>query len=356
MVPPMSVIRLPILSAFIFLLCGPVAAATGELPQLGADLRETSVSGLSSGGYMAGQFHVAHSKSVRGAAIVAAGPYACANSGVAQSTSMFAVGIAANMTQAQTGCMKTSLSKIADVLDGKRLAGFAAELASQGKIDPLEGLSGGKVYLYSGKDDNKVAPPVVAAARDFYQAAGVPAQNLDFISGKDGGHAFLSDKAGNDCSSSETPYVDNCHYDQAGAILNFIYGNLSPKGKAVEGNFITFDQDRYGSEDANLASEGVAYVPTACRSRGACKVHVVFHGCNQSRKDVGDALTHGTDYADWAETNNIIVLFPQAAPSTLNPLTCWDWWGYTGLNFYTRDAPQIKAVNAMIEAVAARTQ
>ncbi len=179
---------------------------------------------------------------------------------------------------------------------------------------------------------------------------------LDFISGKDGGHAFLSDKAGNDCSSSETPYVDNCHYDQAGAILNFIYGNLSPKGKAVEGNFITFDQDRYGSEDANLASEGVAYVPTACRSKGACKVHVVFHGCNQSRKDVGDALTHGTDYADWAETNNIIVLFPQAAPSTLNPLTCWDWWGYTGLNFYTRDAPQIKAVNAMIEAVAARTQ
>jgi poly(3-hydroxybutyrate) depolymerase len=85
-------------------------------------------------------------------------------------------------------------------------------------------------------------------------------------------------------------------------------------------------------------------------------VHVVFHGCNQSRKDVGDALTHGTDYADWAETNNIIVLFPQAAPSTLNPLTCWDWWGYTGLDFYTRNAPQIKAVNAMIEAVAARTQ
>ena len=42
----------------------------------------------------------------------------------------------------------------------------------------------------------------------------------------------------------------------------------------------------------------------------------------------------------------------QAAPSTLNPLTCWDWWGYTGLTYYTRDAPQIKAVDAMIRALA----
>ena len=119
----------------------PAALAADALPQLGADIQQTSVSGLSSGGYMAGQFHTAHSKYVKGAAIVGAGPYACARSGIADSVSTFAIVVAANLVQAETGCTKAALARIADVLDGKRLASFAGDLASQGKIDPLEGLS-----------------------------------------------------------------------------------------------------------------------------------------------------------------------------------------------------------------------
>ena len=80
--------------------------------------------------------------------------------------------------------MKTTLSRIADVLDGKRLASFAAGLASHGEIDPLEGLSRSKVYLYSGKDDTIVDPKVVATARDFYAAAGVPQEQISFNSGR----------------------------------------------------------------------------------------------------------------------------------------------------------------------------
>src|SRR5688572_24172839 len=37
-----------------------------------------TVSGISSGGYMAVQFHVAHSALVHGAGVIAAGPYFCA--------------------------------------------------------------------------------------------------------------------------------------------------------------------------------------------------------------------------------------------------------------------------------------
>jgi hypothetical protein len=88
-------------SAFLFnvalLSWLPAALAAGTLPQLGAELPQTSVSGLSSGGYMAGQFHTAHSKYVKGAAIVATGPYACARSGVAYSVSVFAIVVAANL-------------------------------------------------------------------------------------------------------------------------------------------------------------------------------------------------------------------------------------------------------------------
>ena len=50
------------------------------LPALGADPKATSVSGLSSGAFMASQFHIVHSSTVIGAAIVAGGPFACAES------------------------------------------------------------------------------------------------------------------------------------------------------------------------------------------------------------------------------------------------------------------------------------
>ena len=42
----------------------PAALGAETLPPLGADIQQSSVSGLSSGGYMAGQFQVAHSKYV----------------------------------------------------------------------------------------------------------------------------------------------------------------------------------------------------------------------------------------------------------------------------------------------------
>ncbi|MFY9874332.1 MAG: hypothetical protein WAL20_01585 [Rhodomicrobium sp.] len=55
-------------------------------------------------------------------------------------------------------------------------------------------------------------------------------------------------------------------------------------------------------------------------------------------------------------TSRVIALFPQATPSTLDPLTCWDWLAYTGLSYSTRDAPQIEAVDAMITALAKSPQ
>ncbi len=42
------------------------------------DIKETSVSGLSSGGFFAVQLQVAHSSIIKGAGIVAGGPYNCA--------------------------------------------------------------------------------------------------------------------------------------------------------------------------------------------------------------------------------------------------------------------------------------
>lgn len=53
-------------------------AAPVALPNFNVDIEQTSVSGLSSGGFMAVQFSVAYSAIIMGAGIIAGGPYYCA--------------------------------------------------------------------------------------------------------------------------------------------------------------------------------------------------------------------------------------------------------------------------------------
>jgi len=80
---------------------------------------------------------------------------------------------------------------------------------------------------------------------------------------------------------------------------------------------------------------------------------VVFHGCKQTTQDVGDQYYTDTGYNRLADTNNILVLYPQA-PSGFpgNPEHCWDWWGYSGLQFNVKAAPQMRAVMRMIDRLA----
>lgn len=324
------------------------------LPPLGAKLEQTSVSGISSGAYMAGQYQVAHSRDVVGAGIIAGGPYGC-------SESLFAdvipgPGLAPlNLTKAINGCMQNSLQAFG-VPNPKLLARRAAELAEKGRIDPVSGIKDDRIYLFSGKDDHTVVPPIVEAAREFYLDAGVPAEQITFVSDLPAGHGFVTDDKGNpECDYTGKPYIIDCNYDQAGAVLKQIYGSLNPRADQPSGDFVLFDQRPFtrGLPNHGLSDRGIAYVPKACAGQAGCRIHVAFHGCGQNRTFVGDAFAHDSGFARWADTNNIVVLFPQAAATPINPQACWDWWGYTGSDYLTRNAPQIVAVRRMIEQLAA---
>jgi hypothetical protein len=61
-------------------------AAADALPPYHIDSSQTSVSGVSSGGYMAVQFHVAYSGIVRGVGVIAGGPYNCAENSASKAT------------------------------------------------------------------------------------------------------------------------------------------------------------------------------------------------------------------------------------------------------------------------------
>ena len=73
--------RKPIITCIILanlIACNDNVAEDVRLQSYSIDTNRITVSGLSSGGYMAGQLHLAHSSLFRGVAILAGGPYWCA--------------------------------------------------------------------------------------------------------------------------------------------------------------------------------------------------------------------------------------------------------------------------------------
>jgi len=57
-----------------------------------------------------------------------------------------------------------------------------------------------------------------------------------------------------------------------------------------------------------------------------------------------------------AELNHIIILFPQIAityVSPTNPEGCWDWWGYNGQNYATKQGVQMSGVIQMAQSLKA---
>ncbi len=325
-----------------------------NLPALGADLAQTSVSGISSGAYMAGQFEMTQGKIVVGAAIIAGGPYGCAESLFADMLpgpgSAFL-----NATKAINGCMLNAM-QLWGVPDPRLLADRARRMAQENSIDPVDSIVSDKVYLFTGESDHTVVPAIVKSAAVFYRELGVPAEQIKLVATVKAGHAFVTENAGLACDATSKPYVVDCDYDQAGDLLGFIYGGLKPAAANPSGTFLVFDQRPFTKEliAHGMEDNGVVYVPNACRNGGdsaavRCRVHIAFHGCAQNRTLVGEAFIRDTGFARWADTNQLIVLFPQAATGPFNPQGCWDWWGYTGRAYLTREAPQIVAVRRMLD-------
>jgi poly(3-hydroxybutyrate) depolymerase len=71
---PRRVLRVRLLSLLLVALVCPIAGAADPLPSYNVDLGETSVSGISSGAYMAVQMGIAYSEIVTGVGVFAGGP------------------------------------------------------------------------------------------------------------------------------------------------------------------------------------------------------------------------------------------------------------------------------------------
>lgn len=324
-------IRWTLALPFALLVAPQAAEAADPLPSFSIDPSETSVSGLSSGAYMAGQFHVAFSGSLKGAAIIASGPYDCAKG---------------QLSTALSQCMETDIG--APVPASLLARAEAAE--QQGLIDPLTNLGDDRVYIFSGTQDKTVRQAVVDETAAFYRLAGVPETSIRYVNDRAAGHAFITEDQGPDCATTSSPFINDCDYDQAGDLLQHIYGPLAPPAAAPSGQLIEFDQAAFlaNPESHGLNDTGFVYVPEDCAAGESCRVHIAFHGCKQTSAQIGDQFRTTTGYHRWADSNRIILLFPEAHSTLMNPNSCWDWWGYDDRNYATKTGRQMAAVHAML--------
>ena len=318
------------LTATALTICGTAAMAAVNLPALNIDPTQTSVSGLSSGGYMAVQLHVGYSGTFKkGAGIVAGGPFYCAEGSV---------------TNATGRCMASPAG-----IPTSSLVSTTNSWASAGSIDPVSNLQSSKVYLFSGSIDSVVKTGVMDALKTYYNSF-VPAANVVYKKDIAAEHAMVTDDYGSSCSTKGSPYINDCNFDLAGTILGHIYGTLNPRSSATlpAGNFVEFNQSQFITNHG-MAPTGWAYIPQSCSSGAQCKLHVVLHGCQQNVTLVQQQVVRNTGYNRWADTNNMVMLYPQTSTSATN--SCWDWWGYDSANYSKKSGPQMAAIKAMVDQV-----
>ncbi|MBW8828174.1 MAG: fibronectin type III domain-containing protein [Burkholderiales bacterium] len=310
-----------------------VAAQASPLPVLVIDKSQTSVSGLSSGGFMAVQLHVAYSATFKkGAGVVAGGPFYCAEGSIVNATGR---------------CMKHGSS-----IPVPSLVNTTQNWAASGDIDPVANLNASKVYMFSGSLDSVVTQPVMNDLLTYYQSF-VPTDNIVYRKDVAAEHSMVTDDYGSTCSTKAPPYINDCNFDVAGAILSHLYGTLNARNNGtLSGSFTEYDQTTFISGHG-MATTGWVYVPQACVVGATCRLHVVLHGCKQNTADVGQQYVRDTGYNRWGDTNNIVMLYPQTSQAATN--SCWDWWGYDNANYSKKSGPQMAAVKAMVDRVSSGT-
>jgi hypothetical protein len=356
-------------------LAGPMPSAAAQqqatLAELGRrlniNLEKISVSGVSSGGSIAHQFHVAHPTNLIGVGIVAGGPYHCAQGAIItgmQTCTLF--NAHANCSWMvwpfRTWCQWYYYNGPGEAPAGRPVSDAAMEMAQRSvedtfqanlDIDDPHGIVGDRVIILHGTLD-ELLPVGVSDALDQYYAklyerlSGMqPAEGtLRYLKRLPVNHSMPTDnmiglKVATDvrdlniqvgqCMAFGSPYINACRADDCA-------GSCCPTSASGD-----------CGDPANAQK-------ARCRTCGRPPVNrfmaAEMDGHISSRMQ---ATTNGRT------RTTLSCCYPQVAQRQLsdsvslqhsNPFGCWDQWGYTGPNYHTRGGRQIKAVWRMIQALA----
>jgi hypothetical protein len=330
------------------------------------DRNAITVSGLSSGGFFAHQFHVAYSKLVNGAGIIAGGPYGCVESipnpywpWLTLDRFSAAVIACTHYFGSRFYGLRPSPPTVAASIDVVRRA------RREGAIDDPANLADDRVWLFLGRNDDVVPSAVVGVLEDLYRSLGITPPRLLLEEGR-ANHGMPVTTFPQDsrfprrgCGEHKPPFIIDCGFDAAEQMLRHLYAGTvasAPKNAHDHGTLIDFDQIEFfdrGEARTSMSAVGYAYVPAQCATAG-CRLHVAFHGCRQNadsrdQERVHDDFIRDAGYNRWATANDVVVLYPQLTEAAFNPNRCWDFWGYSSSDYYVQQAPQMRAVKAMVD-------
>ena len=321
--------RCAVLAAACLILCA-CGQRDERLARYNVDPAKTVVAGVSSGAFMAVQLHVAYSKTFHAAAIYAGGPFDCAG-----------------------GTFDGAMACAARGVNLRRLVATTDSWSAQAAIDPVSNLRGESAYLWSGSRDRMVEQTVMNQLQTFYRHYGVATA---YEKAYPAGHGWESPYGEAACGTTRIPFVLDCgSYDSERTWLERFLGRLHPKNAgALHGRLVPFDQSEFNAAAASLDRRGWVFVPQGCAAGRRCTLVVALHGCLQNQSLTGTTFAREAGLDQWADTNDIIVLYPNAAMSVKNPAGCWDWWGYSGPAYARKDGLQMRAIVAMVERIEAR--
>jgi len=236
------------------------------------------------------------------------------------------------------------------------LAEYITVTAEAGLIGDLSLWLDKPIFLVAGDADVVVDHEVVEKSLELYSQYSSKV-TYRLLRGLD--HAFATDRPVRETfffPGAVSPILRDLGVDEAGHLLMHLLGPLRPRGKAQRNNLRTvlqhdFVPKGWNSITANMDEVGFVYAPSACQERPlTCRMHVVYHGCYATASNIGDGFYWWAGYNDWAESNNLIILYPQAA-FWHGSKACWDYYGYTGAKFDTRQSSQLVTVNNMVRAL-----
>lgn len=287
----------------------------------------------------------------------------------------------------------------------KTFESYIADREAKGLIVPLHQLKGMPVYLYSGLHDSIVYQQVMKALATQLEGYGANVTTRFDVASD---HAWIVDAA--TCPDPETtdlkkccgnkgrvgtcqpvsgwplppanasvvpiiaccgacgdglvggwwrPPINHCTgVDLSGEMLRKLLGEteIIPRSKAVAASLRSFNQTVFTAgvvPATSLMDEaGFFYAPAGCRGTAlaGCRVHVHYHCCDCNWRSVGENYMMDTALLDYAESNDIVTLFPQTFNDAADG-NCWDWWGGTGELFDTNRGLQTVAVNRMVASL-----
>lgn len=407
-----------IVALIIFCQLSMSLASDQQLNSPTDNTQKFSISGISSGGFMAVQMATIFSNNFLGVGSVAGGFFYCAKNGLQEQIlagQRSLLGVNNLLLFEPTGQINSQslqpefrpsvnnpiFMSVGLCMGNPQLTTLPSlsQFVFDQSIEPLDHFKKLQVYIYNGKNDSIVKNSMIQKLVDFYNKNGIEKKQIKVVQSK-GGHNFPTSKSGlNSCLDQKVPYVSSCRYDAASDILSHLLktrvlysqpdlNHLYIVDQNIEHqNSLETDIKKLKQPIPSIGGYGYLYASDQCLNTPEnCHLHVALHGCEmsdsydqafddlfqkqilnykimgmRSEQDSQQSILQmmqslptieqknnqygllkfalNSGYIDYAEKNNIMILFPQTwiteANYPYNPKGCWDWYGWTGANYAT---------------------